>query len=84
VRLSDPAPSDAIAEQIASARRQDLRIRLHLRDGEVVVAQVLDWDGERLLYKALSSSRPENYAVCDSLGVSVFLDRIARAQLLSG
>jgi hypothetical protein len=72
-----------IAELVAAAQRQDECIRLHLRDGEVVTARVLGWDGEALVYAPLTSSRPERYALCDATGYSVALESIERAALLT-
>ena len=57
-------------------------IRLHLEDGEVVVARVLWIEPGELAYAALTSSRPERYAVCDSTGTTLAFRAIARARLL--
>jgi hypothetical protein len=58
-------------------------VRLHLRDGEVVVARILDFDAERLRFAPIQSSRPERYAVCDSTGFVLAFADLARAVLLS-
>ena len=79
--MADPAPS--IAELIAGAQRQGHRLRLHLRDGEVVTVQVIGCSQGELTYAPLHSSRPERYAVCDSTGFSVPLSAIERAQPLA-
>jgi hypothetical protein len=75
---------DAIAAELAEAALERLPIRLHLTDGEVVVAQVLAWDGAELVYAAVTSSRPERYAFCDSAGVGIALAKIERTQVLRG
>jgi len=58
-------------------------VRLHLRDGEVVVARILDFDAEELRFAPIQSSRPERYAVCDSTGFMLRFDELERAVLLS-
>ncbi|HTO09618.1 MAG TPA: hypothetical protein VMR86_21385 [Myxococcota bacterium] len=58
-------------------------LRLHLRDGEVVVARILDFDAEALRFAPIQSSRPERYAVCDSTGFVVRFADLERAVLLS-
>ena len=70
--------SSALSDVAGSGRR----VRLHLRDGEVVVARVLQIDGERLLYAVVQSSHPERYAVCDSVGTEVSVRDVMRARLL--
>ena len=67
-----------ISEELQRARESGEALRIHARSGEVLVARVLEWDGERLLYRVESSSRPENYAVCDSTGFELRLDEIER------
>ena len=57
-------------------------IRVHTRDGEVLVAKVLSCDPHELIYAPLTSSRPERYAVCDSTGFGIPLESIVRVQLL--
>lgn len=57
-------------------------VRLHLRDGEVVVARILALDADEIRFAAVTSSRPERYAVCDSTGVVVRFDELERAVVL--
>lgn len=71
-----------IAEDLARAGRTGQPVRVHTRDGEVLVARVLSWDGRELVYAALQSSHPERYGVCDSTGFSLRQDAIERTQLL--
>lgn len=71
-----------IAADLAEACRSGQPVRVHTRDGEVLVARVLAWDGEQLVYAALQSSHPERYAVCDSTGFRLGEDAIRRTQLL--
>ena len=68
----------SVARELESARRSGEALRIHTRGGEVLVARVLEWDGERLRYLVESSSRPENYTVCDSTGFELRLDEIER------
>ncbi len=68
---------------LQSAARTGQSVRMHLRDGEVVVARVLHVDGDEVVYAALQSSRPERYAVCDSTGARTPLDTIERAVLVA-
>lgn len=78
-RRRDP---DEILADLVEAEHRGTPVRLHLRDGEVVVARLLFVDQRELVYAALRSSRPERYATCDSTGVRVELAEIERAQLL--
>ena len=75
--------AEAPGEVVARAAERACPVRLHLRDGEVVVAQVLWHDAEGFAYAALQSSHPERYAVCDSTGVRLAFDAVERAQLVS-
>ena len=68
----------SIPSDLERALRSGESLRIHARSGEVLVARVLEWDGERLRYLVESSSRPENYAVCDSTGFELRLDEIDR------
>ncbi len=70
--------------QAAIARASDSGqpIRVHTRDGEVLVARVLHCDDRELHYVVVTSSRPERYGVCDATGFSLRLDAIERVQLL--
>ena len=58
-------------ELIADAARTGGAVRLHLEDGEVVVARILDPGPDEIVYLPEHSSRPEKYAVCDATGFSV-------------
>ena len=71
-----------VPEEIARACDSGLDVRLHTRDGEVLVAQVLEYDAEHVRYAVVTSSRPERYAVCDSTGFWLAMGQIERAQLL--
>lgn len=76
--VSVDQPSDIVAQAAETGRR----VRLHLLDGEVVIAQVLWHDDGAFVYAAITSSHPERYAVCDSTGVRLTFDALERAQLL--
>ncbi len=69
-------------DTIAEAARTGTPVRMHLADGEVVVARILGQDPDQVLYVAVTSSRPEKYAVCDSTGFTVPFHEIDRVQLL--
>jgi len=69
---------------LAAAAASGQPVRVHLRDGEVLVARVLGLDACELVYAALRSSRPERYAVCDSTGFRVARAEIERVSLLGG
>jgi len=58
-------------------------VRLHLRDGEVLVARVLSYDADEIRFTVIHSSRPERYGVCDSTGFRRSWDELERAVLLS-
>ncbi len=73
----------AIQEQLDRAARNARPVRLHTRDGEVLVARLLEHDALRLRCVVLTSSRPENYAVCDSTGHELALDALERVTLLT-
>jgi hypothetical protein len=68
-----------VFEGIAAAAKAGGRVRLHVEDGEVVVARVLEYDERRVVYAPVSSSRPERYAACDAAGFEVPLAAIVRA-----
>ncbi len=72
-----------VFEGIAAAAKAGGTVRLHVEDGEVVVARVLEYDEERVVYAPVTSSRPERYAVCDSVGFEVPLAAIVRATPLA-
>ena len=73
---------DAPLDVLRSAAQTGRSVRLHLRDGEVVVARVLHVDADEIVYAALQSSRPERYAVCDSTGARARLESVERAVLV--
>ena len=73
---------EAPLDVLRSAAQSGRSVRLHLRDGEVVVARVLHVDADEIVYAALQSSRPERYAVCDSTGARARLDSVERAVLV--
>lgn len=58
-------------------------VRLHTRDGEVLVARILDADERGVRFAVVTSSRPERYGVCDSTGFLQDWDEIERATLLA-
>ena len=57
-------------------------VRLHTRDGEVLVARILDTDERGIRFAVVTSSRPERYGVCDSTGFLRGWDEIERAALV--
>jgi hypothetical protein len=73
----------SVSEELDLALRLDQPLRLHLGDGEVVVARVLEWDGARVRCAVLRSSRPENHAHCDSTGHPIDLVDIRSVVRLS-
>lgn len=79
----DEMDQDALRDVLRSAAATGGSVRLHLDDGEVVVARVLHVEDDEVVYAALQSSRPERYAVCDSTGVHTPLDRVERAVLVA-
>ena len=72
----------AVPLELLQARDAGRAVRVHRRDGEVLVAQVLHCDADELVYAVLTSSRPERYAVCDSTGFTLAIDEIERIQVL--
>jgi hypothetical protein len=70
-------------DEVATALQTGRPVRLHLRDGEVVVARIVDFDAEELRFAPIQSSRPERYAVCDSTGFVLSFADLERAVLLS-
>jgi hypothetical protein len=74
---------DATSTAIARALEQDRPVRLHARDGEVLVARILSFDEREVRFAVLRSTRPERYAVCDSTGVQRRWDELERAVLVS-
>jgi hypothetical protein len=73
--------SDALSV-IEEAARRGVAVRLRISDGEVLVARILDAGPKRVVYRVMTSSRPEKYAVCDATGFSVPLEAITRAVIL--
>ena len=69
-------------DEIASAAASGKLLRVHRRDGEVIVLRVLDLDEHELVYDVHTSSHPERYAVCDSTGFRLPFDEIERVQAL--
>jgi hypothetical protein len=58
-------------------------VRLHTRDGEVLVARILETDERGIRFAVVTSSRPERYGVCDSTGFLRDWDEIERAALVA-
>jgi hypothetical protein len=72
-----------VDQAVESALAGDLPIRLHTREGEVLMARVLAREGDRLRCLVIRSSQPERYAVCDSTGLDLELGEIERAAVVS-
>jgi hypothetical protein len=70
---------DAIETLVRRAKESGGALRLHTRAGEVIVARVLHADDGRVRCLVLRSSRPENYAQCDSTGLELALEDITCA-----
>ena len=68
---------------IARALETGAPVRLHLRDGEVLVARILSYDEEEIRFAVVHSSRPERYGVCDSTGFRRAWEDLERAALVS-
>lgn len=77
--MTEPAAVEVLVER---ALRSGESLRLHLRAGEVLVAQVLDAGEGRVRCRVISSSRPENHARCDSTGLELSLAEIERAAVV--
>ena len=75
--------NDATSTAIARALERGQPVRLHARDGEVVVARILSFDERAVRFAVLRSTQPERYAVCDSTGVQRRWDELERAVLVS-
>lgn len=75
----DPGPELGVDATLAAAATTGGLVRVHLRDGEVLVARVLHVDAHALTYAVVRSSRPERYAVCDSTGFRVERSQVERA-----
>jgi len=67
---------------VARAFETGRSVRLHARDGEVLVARILGFDELELRFAVVTSSRPERYAVCDSTGFLRRFDELERAVVL--
>lgn len=72
-------PSTAIARALETGQP----VRLHTSDGEVLVAHILSSDEHEICFTVVTSSRPENYAICDSTGFRRAWSEIERAVLVS-
>jgi hypothetical protein len=73
---------ERIEDLIERALETGQPLRMHLRDGEVLVAQLLSAGDGRVRCRVLTSSRPENHAHCDSTGLELALAQISRAAAL--
>jgi len=73
---------EAIEKEVARALETGRDVRLHARDGEVLVVHVLELCGGAVRFAVKTSSRPERYAVCDSTGEVRRLDELERAVVL--
>jgi hypothetical protein len=69
-------------EEVIRAFETGRDLRLHARDGEVLVARVLAFDDVEVRLAVVTSSRPERYAVCDSTGAVRRFDELERAVVL--
>ena len=67
---------------VFEAQRDGTPVRLHIRDGEVLVARILETDERGIRFAVVTSSRPERYGVCDSTGFLRDWDEIERAALV--
>jgi len=72
-------PSTTIARALETGQP----VRLHVQDGEVLVARILSYDELAIRFAVVTSSRPERYAVCDSTGFRRAWHEIERAVLVS-
>ena len=71
-----------VPSEIVRASETGQPVRVHTREGEVLVARVLRFDESELVYSVLTSSRPERYAVCDSTGFVLAISEIEKVRLL--
>lgn len=71
-----------VQETLASAQQSGEEVRVHTLCGEVLVVHVLEVSDRELRYIVVTSSRPERYALCDSTGFLLPLERIERVQRL--
>ena len=75
--------NEATSTAIARALELGQPVRLHARDGEVLVARILSYDEREVCFTVLRSTQPERYAVCDSTGFQRRWDELERAVLVS-
>ncbi len=71
-----------VPSEIVRASETGQPVRVHTREGEVLVARVLRFDESEFVYAVLTSSRPERYAVCDSTGFVLAISEIEKVRLL--
>ena len=71
-----------VEQELSNALERGLAVRIHAKDGEVLVARVLQLDRDAVRFAVVTSSRPERYAVCDSTGYVRRLDELERAVAL--
>ena len=71
------------AAVIQEAARTGRAVRLHIVDGEVLVARIMDPGPAEVVYAVVTSSRPEKYAFCDATGFAVPLDAVQKASFVS-
>ncbi|MFQ5513550.1 MAG: hypothetical protein ACE5FG_03870 [Myxococcota bacterium] len=72
----------SVPSEVIEASRTGRPIRIHTRDGEVLVARVLTYDRREVVCAVLTSSRPERYGDCDATGYAFPHEGIERVQLL--
>lgn len=72
----------SVPEEIVTAAGSGQPVRVHTRDGEVLVARVLQFDERELRYLVLTSSRPERYGICDSTGFALPMKELQKVVLL--
>jgi hypothetical protein len=69
-------------DEVVRAFETGRDVRLHARDGEVLVARILEVGPDGVRFAVITSSRPERYAVCDSTGVERRFEELERAVVL--
>lgn len=74
---------EATSTVIARALERGQPVRLHARDGEVLVARILSYDEREIRFAVLRSTEPERYAICDATGFHRAWDELERAVLVS-
>lgn len=75
--------SEPTSIAVARALERGQPVRLHARDGEVLVARILSFDEHEVCFTVLRSTQPERYAVCDSTGFRRAWEELERAVLVS-